>query len=247
MTHSAHGGHVARLLQAGSEITTAGQPWPAMPAWPASEEISDQVSHRTSRGTWVPIASGLAAVIAISGVNTRPGRHGRHRGAGRGPGPGVVAVRPAVSRSRGSSPRAPGSPSPCSARVWPSQPDLAGSVPTGPDYTGSGRTPGGPFWGVDGTAAAADHRRPRARDRREAALLGVAPAARILSVRVSLESSDPLRSDQAVAGRLPDAIADGIIYAVRHGARIIDLPLDPAPRASPARPARPRRRPSGRR
>jgi hypothetical protein len=68
MTHSAHGGHVARLLKAGSEITTGGQPWPAMPAWPASEETSDQVSHRTSRGTWVPIASGLAAVIAISGA-----------------------------------------------------------------------------------------------------------------------------------------------------------------------------------
>jgi hypothetical protein len=39
-----------------------------MPVWPASEETSDQVSHRTSRGTWVPIASGLAAVIAISGA-----------------------------------------------------------------------------------------------------------------------------------------------------------------------------------
>ena len=34
------------------------------------------------------------------------------------------------------------------------QPDLAGSVTTGPDYTGSGRTAGGPFWGVNGTAVA---------------------------------------------------------------------------------------------
>jgi len=33
--------------------------------------------------------------------------------------------------------------------------DLAGAVITGPDYTGSGRTPGSPFWGFSGTAVAA--------------------------------------------------------------------------------------------
>jgi hypothetical protein len=36
-----------------------------------------------------------------------------------------------------------------------------------------------------------------------------------------------LNSDRAIARRLPGAIASGIIYAVDHGARIIDLPLDP--------------------
>jgi Subtilase family len=102
-------------------------------------------------------------------------------------------------------------------------PGLAGSVITGPDYTGSGRAPGSPYWGVEGTAVAgiiASHERG-------GGLVGVAPAAKILSVRVTLEFNDPLVSDQAISRRLPQAIADGIRYAADHGARVIDLPLDP--------------------
>ncbi len=104
-----------------------------------------------------------------------------------------------------------------------SYPGLAGSVINGPDYTGSGRTPGSTYWGYEGTAVAgiiASHEGGWG-------LVGVAPAAKILSVRVTLEFNDPLASDQAVSRRLPDAIADGIRYAADHGARIIDLPLDP--------------------
>jgi hypothetical protein len=104
-----------------------------------------------------------------------------------------------------------------------SYPGLAGAVITGPDYTGSGRGPGSPYWGIEGTAVAgiiAAH---------EAGwgLAGVAPAAKILSVRVTLEFNDPLASDQTLSRRLPDAVADGIRYAADHGARVIDLPLDP--------------------
>jgi hypothetical protein len=62
---------------------------------------------------------------------------------------------------------------------------------------------------------------------RDWGLVGVAPAAKILSVRVTLEFNDPLASNQAISQRLPDAIAAGIRYATDHGARIIDLPLDP--------------------
>ena len=102
-------------------------------------------------------------------------------------------------------------------RAWP------GSVITGPDYTGSGRGPGSPYWGVEGTAVAGII----AAHERDWGLVGVAPAAKILSVRVTLEFNDPLASDQAISRRLPDAIAAGIIYATDHGARIIDLPLDP--------------------
>jgi hypothetical protein len=106
-------------------------------------------------------------------------------------------------------------------------PDLAGDVVTGPDYTGSGRTPGGPFWGIDGTQVASVIAGHGHGPGRQSGIVGVAPAATILSVRVNLEFNDPLNSDQTVTRRLPGAIADGITYAVDHGARVIDLPLDP--------------------
>ena len=115
--------------------------------------------------------------------------------------------------------------------VDPAQPDLAGSVITGRDFTGSGRTAGGPFWGVHGTAVAsiiAGHGHgPHHGD----GVIGVAPQAQILSVRVTLESKDPLLASPAVVAALPQAIARGINYAVRHGAEVIDLPLDPAAQA----------------
>ncbi|MGI8449112.1 MAG: S8 family serine peptidase, partial [Streptosporangiaceae bacterium] len=116
------------------------------------------------------------------------------------------------------------------------QPDLAGSVTTGRDYTGSGRTAGGPFWGVHGTAVAsiiAGHGHgPHHGD----GIIGVAPEAQILSVRVTLENKDPLVANSTVAAALPTAIARGIRYAVRHGAQVIDLPLDPAAQAGATTP-----------
>jgi len=116
------------------------------------------------------------------------------------------------------------------------QPDLAGSVTTGRDYTGSGRTAGGPFWGVHGTAVAsiiAGHGHgPHHAD----GVIGVAPEAKILSVRVTLENKDPLLANSTVAAALPTAIARGIRYAVRHGAQVIDLPLDPAAQAGATTP-----------
>ncbi len=111
------------------------------------------------------------------------------------------------------------------------QPDLAGSVTTGKDYTNSGRTAGGPFWGGHGTAVAsliAGHGHgPHHAD----GIMGVAPLAKILSVRVTLENKDPLLANPTVVAALPEAIARGINYAVRHGAQVIDLPLDPAAQA----------------
>jgi subtilisin family serine protease len=112
--------------------------------------------------------------------------------------------------------------------VNPTQPDLAGSVTTGPDYTASGRKAGGPFWGISGTAVAsliAGHGHgPQNGD----GIIGVAPAAKILSVRVTLEGNDPNLTKAGVAAGLPVGIAEGIRYAVSHGAQVIDLPLDPA-------------------
>ena len=107
------------------------------------------------------------------------------------------------------------------------QPDLAGSVTTGPDYTLSGRRPGDANWGTHGTAMAviiAGHGHGAGF---ADGILGVAPKVKIMSIRVALEELDPLRTDAAVASKLPAAIAAGIRYAVRHGAKVIDLPLDP--------------------
>jgi Subtilase family len=111
--------------------------------------------------------------------------------------------------------------------VNPAQADLTGSVITGPDYTNSGRTAGGQFWGIHGTEVASliaghGHGSGQANG-----IIGVAPAARVLSVRVTLESNDPQLTNQAIAAGLPGAIARGIRWAVRHGASVIDLPLDP--------------------
>jgi serine protease len=112
--------------------------------------------------------------------------------------------------------------------VDPAQPDLAGSVTTGPDFTGSGRTAGGPFWGAHGTAMAsliAGHGHGPGRGD---GIIGIAPQARILSIRVTLEPNDPMLKDAATVAALPRAIARGINAAVRQGAQVIDLPLDPA-------------------
>ena len=114
-----------------------------------------------------------------------------------------------------------------STGVSASQQDLSGAVLTGPDYAGSGRVAGGPFWGFEGTAVAgliAGHGHGAGG---ASGSMGVAPRARILSVPVTLEYDDPLNSDAALTQRLPDAIAAGIRYAVAHGARVIALPLDP--------------------
>lgn len=108
------------------------------------------------------------------------------------------------------------------------QADLTGSVRTGPDYTKSGRQAGGPFWGIHGTAVASLIAGHGHGAHNSDGIIGVAPKAKILSVRVSLEGNDPLLSDATIAAGLPAAIARGIRYAVKHGAQVIDLPLDPA-------------------
>lgn len=105
--------------------------------------------------------------------------------------------------------------------------DLTGTVTTGPDYSQTGRTPGGQYWGAEGTAVAsliAGHGHGAGGTD---GVTGVAPDARVLSLRVTLEYDDPLTSDAAVTRRLPAAIAQGIRYAVGHGATVIALPLDP--------------------
>ena len=107
-------------------------------------------------------------------------------------------------------------------------PDIAGSVTNGPDYSKSGRSSGGPFYGIQGTELASlivgHGHGPNHAD----GILGVAPAAKILSIRVTLDSGDPELSNSQIAAGLPTSIANGIRYAARTGATVIELPLDPA-------------------
>jgi len=110
--------------------------------------------------------------------------------------------------------------------VDPAQPDLSGSVITGPDLTNSGEKQGSQFFGIHGTAMASlivGHGHGHG----AAGVTGVAPDARLISVRVTLDGSDPLLASSAVTSGLPGAIAAGITYAVQNGAQVIDLPLDP--------------------
>ncbi len=119
-----------------------------------------------------------------------------------------------------------------SSGVEATHPDLTGSVVTGPDFTGSGEVPGGPSWAIEGTSTASIIAGHGDNVGQASGIIGVAPASRILSIRVVLDATDPLNANPADVGRLPTAIAAGIRYAARHGAQVIDLPLDPASLAS---------------
>ncbi len=119
-----------------------------------------------------------------------------------------------------------------STGVLTSHPDLTDSVTTGPDYTGSGETSASGTWGIEGTSAASIIAGHGDNIGDASGIIGVAPAARILSVRVAFDAADALNESATAVGRLPAAIAQGIRYAVAQGAKVIDLPLDPSTLAS---------------
>ncbi|MDT0541290.1 MULTISPECIES: S8 family serine peptidase [Streptomyces] len=85
-------------------------------------------------------------------------------------------------------------------------PSLRGKVTEGPDYIRDGLRPGDPEWGDHGTAMASD-------------VLKVAPKAQILSVRVTNGDEKP----RVIEGGSP--IAQGIDYAVDHGADVISMSI----------------------
>ncbi len=104
-------------------------------------------------------------------------------------------------------------------------PDLAGSVITGPDFT-TGADPAGyqpPL--LHGTWMSSIIAAHGSGPGEAGGMIGVAPAARILSVRVILDRGEPgYRSYQAQASYY-DAIAKGIRYAAGHGAQVISMSL----------------------
>ncbi len=113
------------------------------------------------------------------------------------------------------------------------QADVSGRIITGPDFTGSNRMPGGPHYGVIGTGLASLIAGHGHGGRSSQGIYGVAGDARILSLRVTLSPGDPLWSRTALTSRLPDDIAAGIRYAVKHHASVIALPADPGMQGIP--------------
>ena len=99
--------------------------------------------------------------------------------------------------------------------------DLTGQITTGPDYAGGVEKQGESGWGEHGTCMAsiiAGHGRNGGSD----GMLGVAPGAHILSVRV-IRDDDAPDFGQATSDATP--ISDGIKYAVDHGAQVISMSL----------------------
>lgn len=107
--------------------------------------------------------------------------------------------------------------------VEPDHPDLAGNVLDGKDMVGFGAEPGDRAWARHGTAMAgiiAGHGHGAGNGD---GVMGIAPEAKILPVRVILEDGDPARA-RARSTR-GNALADGIRWAADHGADVINLSL----------------------
>ena len=111
--------------------------------------------------------------------------------------------------------------------VDPAVSDLTGQVTTGPDYTGVHTPSSNPDWGAHGTWMAsliAGHGHgPGDRD----GILGVAPKAHVLSVRVITDRTDPgyaaYQAEPAWRGQRE--LAAAIKYAVQHHVGVISMSL----------------------
>jgi hypothetical protein len=111
-----------------------------------------------------------------------------------------------------------------------SQADIAGTVTHGPSFVrpagkaGKARKAAAATVGTGLASLIAGHGHGTGR---ASGVIGIAPAARVLSIAVTLGPGDPRWSQTKLTSRLPDAIAAGIRFAVQHGATVIALPADP--------------------
>jgi hypothetical protein len=111
--------------------------------------------------------------------------------------------------------------------VAPGVSDLDGSVVSGPDLTGVSTPSSSPAWGQHGTWMAsviAGHGHGVDDDD---GILGAAPKAKILSVRVIPDRNDPgyTTYEREQESRVQDSLAKGIRYAVDHGADVISMSI----------------------
>ncbi|MHC3389765.1 type VII secretion-associated serine protease mycosin [Streptomyces lavendulocolor] len=104
-----------------------------------------------------------------------------------------------------------------------SHPDLVGNVLPGKDLIGFGAGRGDRPWARHGTSMAGIIAGHGHGPGREDGVLGIAPEAKILPVRVILESGDPARTK--ARNTRGTALAQGIRWAVDQGADVINLSL----------------------
>jgi subtilisin family serine protease len=111
--------------------------------------------------------------------------------------------------------------------VLPDVSDLAGSVVTGPDLTGVGTSASNADWGQHGTWMASIIAGHGHGLDSEDGITGVAPMAKILSVRVIPDRNDPGYSkyEREREDDVQNSLAKGITYAVNHGADVISMSI----------------------
>jgi type VII secretion-associated serine protease mycosin len=110
--------------------------------------------------------------------------------------------------------------------VDPKVSDLTGSVSTGPDLTGLHTPPSNPDWGQHGTWMAsiiAGH----GTDGGTSGIIGVAPEAKIYSIRVIPDKNDPgyNKYEAEPEQSIQKSLATGIRDAVQYGARVISMSI----------------------
>jgi subtilisin family serine protease len=110
--------------------------------------------------------------------------------------------------------------------VSPDVSDLAGSVITGPDLTGVHTSPANPNWGVHGTWMAsliAGHGHAGG----SSGIMGAAPHARVLSIRVVTDRHDPgyTAYQHETDSRVQTALARAISYATQRRVSVISMSL----------------------
>ena len=111
--------------------------------------------------------------------------------------------------------------------VDPNVSDLSGSVITGSDFTDLSTPPSNPNWGQHGTWMASIIAGHGDGFGDEDGIIGVAPDARILSIRVIPDTSDPgyKKYDDEPERQIQDELADGIREAVRDHAQVISMSI----------------------
>jgi subtilisin family serine protease len=106
-----------------------------------------------------------------------------------------------------------------------SVPDLVGSVTTGPDYTVGADPPGYQPPHLHGTYIASLIAAHGSGPGDSGGVIGVAPEAKILAVRVILDDGEPGLAVYNEDPAYENAIPDGIRYAVSHGVSVINMSL----------------------